>query len=284
MLKFKKLKKTLTICLSLLTVSIMTPVVFVNNIGANTKDRILLVNNNISSLTDEKENECYPITVKLADTDILKSKPSLIWNKLQTKQEKLISELTDNDNIQINKFSLEDLYICGDSISAGFALNNNINKQMVFTKVGIPCIRMFEKQYVNDSNEVDLLTSLKEIQPKYLLLIYGTNDLGYDISADKFSDKYMENIAKIREVSPNTVFFIGSIPPIDSTFSTNKRVKEFNKSLEEKVNNTDNAIFIDYYSALLDSSGKLDPQYNAGDGIHLSMNAYDIILKYICYE
>lgn len=178
---------------------------------------------------------------------------------------------------------LDQILFVGDSITQGYSTYNKLPiNQIVFLK-GLSAEYMFTTKmyYINQHDNLDVY--LKSIQPKYVYVAFGMNDLSK--TPEAFIEMYEERIMKIRQLCPDTTIGLVSVTPVlDHGNVTNEKVNDFNKQIKklaEKIGEPD-CYYINIHDELLDSTGtKISKEYGAGDGMHLNSIAYDAILSYI---
>ena len=75
------------------------------------------------------------------------------------------------------------------------------------------------------------------MQPKRVVLTFGTNDLGSSASTEKFIADYQAGIESIVQAYPSVDIIVNAIPPLGQSHSnqalTQAQVDEFNKALVE---------------------------------------------------
>lgn len=137
----------------------------------------------------------------------------------------------------------------------------------------------------------DLLDNLQDRVFKYnptkVFILIGTNDIAFtDITDEELSDRIVEICDKIHEKRKYTEIYIESIYPVNKYVDrsamyarSNKRIKNINKLVQEKIKNTEYK-YIDMYSILKNAEGNLNVRYTY-DGLHISHEGYKIITKEI---
>ncbi len=114
----------------------------------------------------------------------------------------------------------------------------------------------------------------------YELVIFwaGANDIAMGYSVNRI----WENLWQAYKFSVNKSksFILVTIPPMDWAGIETKIIQ-----LNEKIRNnskSDTYLYTDAYNALvLDRKGGLNPIYDAGDGVHLSIDGYEQVGKEI---
>lgn len=136
------------------------------------------------------------------------------------------------------------------------------------------------------SNYVTMAKAVSLMQPKRVILTFGTNDLSPSYSADKFVEAYAEGIKTIEEAYPSVDIIVNSIPPLGQKHSnqnlTQTQVDEYNKALVEMCKENDWK-FLNSAEALKDTStGYAKSGYvESSDGIHLTKAAMEDLFTYV---
>ena len=188
-------------------------------------------------------------------------------------------ENTGNNGTQ----KLDQIVFLGDSITQGYVTYEKVPiSQVIFLK-GLSVEGMLTTQMYHIDKVGKSIDFLREIQPKYLYVGFGMNDL--ERTPEEFITLYEQHLQEIMLACPNTIIGLVSITPIIDTYKyDNETVNEFNRKIYELVEKIgrDKCHYINIHNILLDETGsKINSEYGAGDGIHLNSNAYDVILDYI---
>ncbi len=120
------------------------------------------------------------------------------------------------------------------------------------------------------------------LKEHFELIIYcgGANDIAIGYSTHKI----WQNIEKaLKNVQPSeSLFFLLTIPPMNWSEAFHP-LREINEKIM-KTRHIENCFPVDIYAAL-ENKGYLDRNFDAGDGVHLSIHGYkkvgDIIFKAI---
>lgn len=136
------------------------------------------------------------------------------------------------------------------------------------------------------SNYVTMAKAVSMMQPKRVILTFGTNDLSPSNSAENFVESYREGIESIVEAYPSVDIIVNSIPPLGQVHSnqnlTQTQVDEYNKALVEMCKENDWK-FLNSAEVLKDSStGYAKSGYvESSDGIHLTEAAMEELFEYV---
>lgn len=137
--------------------------------------------------------------------------------QLNSQREELLAQVRSGE---LDPFTLfGDSVIMGDSRAEGFWYFGFVDEAQTLTRAGDTIMAIHNR-----------LDTLEEMNPQYVYLCYGLNDLkiGYWGSVETFVEKYMEYIAEIRQRLPDTVVVVSSILPARAEVYENaaKRLEE----------------------------------------------------------
>ena len=124
------------------------------------------------------------------------------------------------------------------------------------------------------------------MQPRRVILTFGTNDLSSSYSASSFASDYAKGIKAVQDAYPSVDIIVNAIPPLGQQHSnqslTQTQVDEFNKALVEMCKEK-GWKFLNSAEALKDSTtGYAKAGYvETSDGIHLTRTAMDALFNYI---
>ena len=118
-------------------------------------------------------------------------------------------------------------------------------------------------------------------QPEYLIITLGLNGISF-MEEEEFKTEYTDLVRSIQEASPDTKIICHSIyPVIDSLVSSdiqNDRILRANGWILDIATETGTR-YLNTHDALMDETGNLKAEYNAGmgDGIHLNPDGLRVI-------
>jgi lysophospholipase L1-like esterase len=115
-------------------------------------------------------------------------------------------------------------------------------------------------------------------KPDIVLIWGGINDLSTRISSDTVMRNIIKLVEKTRDIKAIPVIL--SITPVSGTHF-NENITELNKLIHEYCVR-DCVEYVDIFSELVDSEGKLASKYS-NDGVHLSDQAYQKIASLLFY-
>lgn len=126
-------------------------------------------------------------------------------------------------------------------------------------------------------------------KPRYLVLSFGVNGIvGFSKNEELYRRAYGKLITAIHEASPDTVVLLQTVYPVadnqtafgQGAAAVNGYIRRINEMLPAIAAQYD-AYVVDTASVLYDERGNLRADDQAGDGIHLSAEAYRRILHYL---
>ncbi len=129
-------------------------------------------------------------------------------------------------------------------------------------------------------------------QPSIMVLTFGLNGAVTKIKQgeDYFSECYLKLINGIRTASPSTKIMLQSCYPIAIGMDMNNYTVDVAtlKQYIETINSWTHALakaeglwYLDTYTELIGNDGYLSPEFDSGDGYHLTAEAYIKVLEYI---
>ena len=141
-------------------------------------------------------------------------------------------------------------------------------------------------QVSTSSGYITMPQAVAKLQPRRVILTFGTNDLNPGYKAADFVKNYRIGIEAIVTAYPSVDIIVNAIPPIGQQHSnqslTQTQVDEYNKALVEMCQEKDWK-FLNSAEVLKDSvTGYAKSGYvETSDGIHLTRTAMDALFNYI---
>ena len=138
----------------------------------------------------------------------------------------------------------------------------------------------------NSGSYVTMAKAVAGMQPKRVIITFGTNDLSPSYKAADFVKNYQTGIESIVEAYPSADIIINAIPPLGQQHSnqslTQTQVDEYNKALVEMCKEK-GWKFLNSAEVLKDSAtGYAKSGYvESSDGIHLTRAAMEALFDYI---
>ncbi len=128
-------------------------------------------------------------------------------------------------------------------------------------------------------NRIPSLPSLR--RASLIVIAIGINDL-----AKRGNDEVIRNCRRILELLPAHIpVIISSVLPVEEHFHQNwdkwneERIRPLNRQLEQLALDHQHVTFSDSHSDMLDQRGQLRAALHVGDGIHLSVEGYSILIQ-----
>ena len=124
------------------------------------------------------------------------------------------------------------------------------------------------------------------MQPRRVIVTFGTNDLDPDYSAASFAESYRAGLQAIADAYPAADIIVNAIPPLGRSHSnaslTQSQVDEYNKAIVEMCD-ANGWKFLNSAEVLNDAAtGYAKEGYvESSDGIHLTRAAMDALFTYI---
>ena len=141
-------------------------------------------------------------------------------------------------------------------------------------------------QVSTSSGYITMSQAVAKLQPRRVILTFGTNDLNPSYKAADFVKNYQTGIEAIVTAYPSVDIIVNAIPPIGQQHSnqslTQTQVDEYNKALVEMCQSK-GWKFLNSAEVLKDSvTGYAKSGYvETSDGIHLTRTAMDALFNYI---
>ena len=138
--------------------------------------------------------------------------------------------------------------------------------------------------YPDDGSEIPIRDAVAKKKPDMMVITLGVNGVS-SMDHDDFLREYSSLVTDIMELSPGTKVIINSIYPVASHYNllkyiNNENICQANVWLVEVAEQT-GARFLNTISILMGSDGWLPYDYQNGDGLHLSPDAFRLVLDYI---
>ena len=141
-------------------------------------------------------------------------------------------------------------------------------------------------------NNIDAM--LLDLEPKYVFINIGTNDMSSYPDGSKWQDVLTKNydyiLGQLKEKLPETVAYVMAYYPMDESdeegmkmarafgaIRTNEMIKEAS-GIAQKLADKYGYNFIDVNEGLTDENGNLNPKF-CKDNIHFYADGYEIVYK-----
>lgn len=192
-----------------------------------------------------------------------------IENKIKNmNSENDIKESTaDNSNL---KEVFKDTVFMGDSLTEPLSFYNILNEDSVIGIKGRDVIKAKKED----------LGTLKSLNPKKIVMMYGMNDLLLFSNSKDFIKNYESLINEIKRELPSAEIYVNSVFPVSSNAIAKKKefskVNDFNNALREMCNTMG--------IKFMDTTSMVKENMYEPDGIHLKSEFYTPWLQVIKKE
>lgn len=196
-----------------------------------------------------------------------------------------------------NKDTLLGVYFFGESTTAhlsrvGGVLDSDENRNKVLrdeSGTRYLDVRILSSPVFCNGEKVSFANAIEKLQPRVLVLSFGLNGITrWSRDPDAFLRNYRALIEGILERSPSTKILLQSVYPVgeNTCFSlpiseTNAQIDNLNTHIASLAEEYQNVAYVNTAALLADASGALNAAYDVGDGIHLTNEAYRIILAFL---
>lgn len=155
--------------------------------------------------------------------------------------------------------------------SCSLTLDNNIHKTTVI--------------YPKTNTPMPIAEAVALEKPAYMVITLGINGVSF-LNQTQFTTYYGKLITAIKQASPDTKIILQSIFPVSQAYDqadngiNNQKINTANTWVMQ-VAKQNGCKYLDTACVLKNDSGALIASYDAGDGHHLTAEAYRAILQYI---
>lgn len=138
-------------------------------------------------------------------------------------------------------------------------------------------------QFKGQSGPVTMPQAVTIMQPRRIIICFGTNNLGG--GTDSFIKSYKDGLAAIHKAYEYADIIVSAVPPLDQQRENGslsmKQVDAFNAAIAEMCKE-EGYKFLDTSEALKDpKTGWARKDYTLGDGVHLSKDGVTALFEYI---
>ena len=128
-----------------------------------------------------------------------------------------------------------------------------------------------------------LVTLLGRKSYDIVIILGGTNDIGWGMDPYQIYDN-LRRLWVTAKASGAKVIAC-TVPPIGSVYTPVQQAQDaLNKKILKELSADNKIIRIDLFNALTNEEGLLKPDYDAGDGVHFSIEGYKRMGKFIWTE
>ncbi len=236
-------------------------------------------NEKTAESTTEQTSETTPETTPAAISDTEK-----ITFTAHDKIKYLDVDFEPMDVAVINRDFLSDMIIVGDSISMGYSVYGRLAADNVIATGSIGHRNLMETDFTFGSSTLKLTDIIKTKRPKYIFLSCGMNDIRM-MNEEEYTKKCLENADIIFDACSGCKIILTAITPIASfsNFTDNETIDRYNEALRKAVfdSRKEDLFFLNASRYLKGPDNNLITEFQSGDGIHLSGDAYDYMLSYM---
>lgn len=189
--------------------------------------------------------------------------------------------LSENRTGDLESYLDETVFV-GDSRTVGFVSYSVLPESQVLAREGMTHMEARTEGFLEDG--ATIAETLKARKPKRVVVSFGINGLE-GLSGETFLSEYRLLLQELLAASPDSQFIVQSIFPISAALSTlrpemgNSVITERNGQLKTLCAEL-SLSYLDSATALALPDGSLDPDCDAGDGLHLSPTAYTRLVTY----
>lgn len=184
---------------------------------------------------------------------------------------------------------LSQIMFVGDDMCAGLADSSRVDKSRVFADKNAGTIASDAAGTVYSNGSAAEWAS--ENKPPYIYIWVGINDLSYCNDYTYYMGM-KSAITALNEASPDSIIAVMSLPPVAENSSWDNDVcgggasydlSVYQETIDTLVSDLGNSniVTIDTSSVLRNADGRLNEQYDSGDGIHINSDGYEAICSYI---
>ena len=196
---------------------------------------------------------------------------------------------------QNEKDALAGVYFFGESTTAHLARSGGVldgREKVLRDESGTRYLdmRILSSPVFYEGEKISFAEAVERGQPRVLVLSFGLNGLPrWSRDPEAFLRNYRALIDGVFARSPNTKIILQSVYPVgeNDCFSApvpklNAQIQALNAYIASLSQEYENVAYINTAALLSDASGALLSNYDIGDGIHLTNDAYRIILSHLC--
>lgn len=239
---------------------------------------------NIFPVNDKAENSTSALSTRATTTTTTETTTTITTTITTTKAVQISDNIylpyhiENYDNYSIENISSADIQkiftekkavVCGDSMAEGLTAYKVLTDSNVVWHRG--------RRIDNMDKDLD---KIKALNPSYLFLTYGSNDLELWTGRTKsFINAYTKTLNMLKEELPNTTIVINSILPV----SIKKTENDFSFSYQIEFNNALKDLAASYGITFLENSPYLsgkDKPYSS-DGVHPKSFYYELWAKHM---
>ena len=138
--------------------------------------------------------------------------------------------------------------------------------------------------YPETGEELSIVDAVTRAKPEILMITLGVNGVSF-MDESAFIQAYTELVHNVQEASPNTKIILNSIYPVATNYQflnqiNNEKIRAANGWVERIAEDT-GCRFLYSYEAVVGEDGNLPQSSQNGDGLHLTGEAFAVVMNYI---
>lgn len=143
----------------------------------------------------------------------------------------------------------------------------------------VPCV-----SFVGDSKTYTIAEAVRLVQPRRVVMTFGTNNVEGNFTCEEFIALYGEAVAALRQAAPDCDIIVNAIPPVGEVRAypdvSMETIDLFNTALEAFCLDQHLA-FLRSHEALKGKNGFAQPEYLVEDGLHMSEAGLRTLMQYL---
>lgn len=246
----------------------------------NISDRVL-PESALTSTTTIPPAEIKTVSIATTTSERSTTTPPFITTAEPSESE----EYGDFPRSEADEEFLSGCVFVGDSICSGLSRYGILSEKQVAAQGNIAARNIFDFTFNEGGAELSLLSLLVDRKPKAVVFSMGMNDVNIT-TTQEFADNYKNLLRTAEGFLPDAKMIVLSITPVkkDSEFTANETIDRFNLALKEMIAENEDWTFVDITPGMKNADNALKTNYDGGDGIHLSPDAYEAILGQLCEQ
>lgn len=138
--------------------------------------------------------------------------------------------------------------------------------------------------YPETGEELTIVDAVSRAKPDIMVITLGVNGISF-MDEEWFIRDYTSLVENIQDASPDTKIILNSIYPVASSYKyqkdiNNEKIRAANSWIEQIAEKTGTR-FLNSFESLVGSDGFLPESMQNGDGLHLTGEAFGIVMNYL---
>ena len=188
---------------------------------------------------------------------------------------------------------LEKMYFLGDSTTywLGYYYDHGYSEELVPSShiwtgpTGTMTLAYYATVRIvyETGEQISIREAVERTQPEYLVITLGVNGISF-MDEEWFVRAYTDIVEIVKEASPETKIILNSIFPISTTYPyqwdvNNDKIRAANGWIEQIAEDTGTR-FLNSYESVVGEDGNLPVSGSVGDGLHLSCESFETVMRY----